>query len=134
MISIFSITWTIFSHFLVTKYHFSSLKLDKWFHIFPATYHHEFTSIKGHNILTFRPRFERAKLTSKWEQVSINKATLINYLVQHYCLIPSLNAQSCITGLLVVLDFWFWAVWAAAPVLKKMGRLWANFEGDFSCL
>ena len=32
---------------------------------------------------------------------------------------PSLNTQSCIKKLLVVQDFWFWAVWVAGPVHKK---------------
>ena len=32
------------------------------------------------------------------------------------CYSPSLNTQFCIKGLLVVLDFCFWAVWAAGPV------------------
>ena len=46
--------------------------------------------------------------------------------------VPSLNTQSCIKGLLVKRDFCFWAVWAAGPVLqKKLGRLWATFEGAF---
>ena len=39
---------------------------------------------------------------------------------------PSLNTQSCIKGLLMVLDFCFWAVWAAGPVLKK--KFWADYE------
>ena len=37
---------------------------------------------------------------------------------------PSLNTQSCIKGLLVVWDYFFWAVWAAGPVMKK--KLGAN--------
>ena len=45
---------------------------------------------------------------------------------------PSLNTQSCIKGLLVVRDFRLWAVWAAGPALeKKLGQLWATFEGGF---
>ena len=47
----------------------------------------------------------------------------------------SLNTQSCIKGLLVVWDFFFWAVWAAQPVHKK--KLGADFENllrvFFSC-
>ena len=39
---------------------------------------------------------------------------------------PSLNAQSCIKGLLVVWDFCFLAVWAAGPVHKK--KLGADYE------
>ena len=48
---------------------------------------------------------------------------------------PSLNTHSCIKGLFVVQDFYFWAVWAARPVHKKM--LGADFEqllrAVFSC-
>ena len=36
---------------------------------------------------------------------------------------PSLDTQSCIKGLLVVLDFCFWAIWA---VLNK--ELWDSYE------
>ena len=34
--------------------------------------------------------------------------------------------QFCIKGLLMVRDFWFWAVWAAGPVLKK--KFWSDYE------
>ena len=34
--------------------------------------------------------------------------------------------QFCIKGLLMVRDFWFWAVWAAGPVLKK--KFWPDYE------
>jgi hypothetical protein len=39
---------------------------------------------------------------------------------------PSLNTQSCIKGLLVVRDFYFWAIWAARPLHKK--KLGADYE------
>ena len=46
---------------------------------------------------------------------------------------PSLNTQFCTKGFLVVQEFWFWPVWAAWPVLKKINdELWATFEGSFS--
>ena len=44
-------------------------------------------------------------------------------------MVPSLNTQSCIKGLLEVhwvQDFCFWAVWAAGPVLKK--KVGADYE------
>ena len=50
---------------------------------------------------------------------------------------PSLNTQSCIKGLLMVQDFSFWVVTSLgsrASIEKKiLGRLWATFEGNFSC-
>jgi hypothetical protein len=50
----------------------------------------------------------------------------------YICLIPNLNSQSSINGLLVVQDFCFWAVWAAGPVLKKkIGPIMSNFWGRF---
>ena len=62
-----------------------------------------------------------------------DQETSTRYLcVFQICFLPSLNTQSCIKGLLVVRDFCFRAVWAAGPVLKKkLGRLWATFEGGF---
>ena len=52
--------------------------------------------------------------------------------LQIVSVLPSLNTQSCIKGLLVVRDFCFWAIWAAGPVLKKkLVWLWATFEGGF---
>jgi hypothetical protein len=48
-------------------------------------------------------------------------------------LCPSLNTQSCIRGLLVVRDFYYWAIWAARPVLKRKvsGSTMSNFWGLF---
>ena len=49
---------------------------------------------------------------------------------------PSLNIQSRLKGLLVVRDYYFWAVWTAGPVLKK--KIWADYEQllrpVFSCI
>ena len=55
-----------------------------------------------------------------------------NYFAYLFLIMPSLNTQSCIKGLLVVLDFCFWAIWAARPVHKKSWRLiMSNFWGRF---
>ena len=50
----------------------------------------------------------------------------LQFFSTYFNSISRLNTQFCIKGLLVVLDFCFWAVWAARPVLKK--RVWADYE------
>ena len=56
---------------------------------------------------------------------SVINAALSIHNIDKIRMKPSLNTQSCIKGLLVVRDFYFWAVWAARPVHKKKvkGRL-----------
>ena len=49
----------------------------------------------------------------------------------YICLIPSLNTQSCINGLMVVQDFYFWTVCVAGLELKKMGPIMSNFWERF---